>query len=329
MLQTRRKTTLIIAMVIGLGGCSTAYQPKGLSGGYEDQALGNDRYHISVKANAYAGVGTVEEYFYRRAQDIVKEQGYDGYRVVELHVGVEPGILSRSRPIAFGIIQGYKGAAPPGVGGGAAEQSKGARSAGTGFVVSPDGVIVTNHHVVPDCRKIEIRQLDGTTVAVSLLASDPNNDLALLKSPLGTNFARFRDGAEIRPGDGAVAVGFPLPGTLSSGMTLTTGTVSALAGPADDSRMLQLSTPIQHGNSGGPVLDQSGNVIGIVKSKFNILPGGDIPQNVNFAIKAPIARTFMDVNRVGYQRAASQDAVSNAEIGERARLFIVQVICTQ
>src|SRR5579859_5815271 len=97
----RRSIIFSIALVIGLGGCSTAYQPRGLSGGYEDQALGGDRYHISVKGNGYSGVGTVEEYFYRRAQDIVKEHGYDGYRVLELFSGLEPGILGRPRPIAI------------------------------------------------------------------------------------------------------------------------------------------------------------------------------------------------------------------------------------
>jgi hypothetical protein len=102
--RTRRPIALIIAMAIGLGGCSTAYQPKGLSGGYEDQALGGDRYHISVKVNSYSGIGTAEEYFYRRAQDIVKEHGYDGYRVVELISSYEPGILGRPRPIAMGVI---------------------------------------------------------------------------------------------------------------------------------------------------------------------------------------------------------------------------------
>src|SRR6202011_339029 len=130
----------------------------------------------------------------------------------------------RPRPIAMGVIQGYKGAPSPGARSGT-EQGKGETFSGTGFVVSPDGVIVTNQHVVPDCRRIEVRQLDGTSTAVSMLASDATNDLALLKSPIRTDFARFRDGADIRPGDGAIAIGFPLQGLLSSGMTLTTGTV--------------------------------------------------------------------------------------------------------
>src|SRR5439155_21695916 len=99
-------------------------------------------------------------------------------------------------------------------------------------------------------------------------------------------------GRAVRQGDGIVAVGFPLRGLLASGPNVTTGTISALAGLGDDSRYLQITAPVQPGSSGGPLLDQSGNVVGVVVGKLDALRVaqaiGDIPQNVNFAINAAV-----------------------------------------
>ncbi len=99
-----------------------------------------------------------------------------------------------------------------------------------------------------------------------------------------------------------VAVGFPLPGLLASEANVTTGTVSALAGIGNDTRFLQMTAPVQPGNSGGPLLDLEGRVVGVVVSKLDALKvasaTGDIPQNVNFAIKAGVVRSFLDASGV-------------------------------
>src|SRR5262249_5651680 len=141
--------------------------------------------------------------------------------------------------------------------------------------------------------------------------------------------ATFREGRGIRSGDGVVAVGFPLRGLLASGANLTTGAVSALGGPQDDSRYLQITAPVQAGNSGGPLLDQSGNVIGIVVSKLDAIKvlqlTGDFPQNVNFALHASIARSFLEANGVEYETTSSTRTLSAADVGERAKAFTVVV----
>lgn len=112
-------------------------------------------------------------------------------------------------------------------------------------------------------------------------------------------------------------------------MSLTAGTVSALAGIGDDSRMLQFTAPIQPGNSGGPLLDQSANVIGIVTSKLSPLwtaqQLGDIPQNVNFAIKSSVARDFLDSKAIDYRASASTSVFDNATIGDRVRNSIASI----
>ncbi len=104
----------------------------------------------------------------------------------------------------------------------------------------------------------------------------------------------------MRQGEDIVVYGFPLPGVLSSGGNVSTGNVTALTGLGDDSRFLQISAPVQPGNGGGPLLDRSGNVVGVVVSKLNALSvasaTGDVPQNVNFAIKASVALAFLELS---------------------------------
>ena len=110
----------------------------------------------------------------------------------------------------------------------------------------------------------------------------------LAARPLGS----FGLAPRFAKGEQIVIYGFPLAGALASTGNLATGIVSALAGLGDDTSKLQISAPIQPGNSGGPVLDQSGHVIGVVVSKLNAIKAasitGDIPQNVNFAIKTGV-----------------------------------------
>jgi hypothetical protein len=143
--------------------------------------------------------------------------------------------------------------------------------------------------------------------------------------------AALRTGAEIRPGDGVVAVGFPLTGILAEDANVTIGGVSALAGFRNDQRYLQISAPVQPGNSGGPLLDMSGNVIGIVSAKLDAAriaaATGDIPQNVNFAIKISVLRQFLDANHVPYRGAASTAHLEAADVGEQARAFTALVEC--
>ena len=205
-------------------------------------------------------------------------------------------------------------------------------STGTGFVVSKAGHVLTNYHVVDDCKEVRAQIPAGVTAVAPVVARDPRNDLALLKlsSPPAMT-ATFRDGQIVRQGDSVVAVGFPLHGLLASGANLTTGTISALAGLGDDTRFLQISAPVQPGNSGGPLLDLSGNVVGIVVSKLDAIRVakaiGDIPQNVNFAISAAVARGFLDAKSVKYEIAPSNKKLEVADVGELAKKFTVVIEC--
>ena len=153
----------------------------------------------------------------------------------------------------------------------ASDVGDGPKSSGTGFVVSRQGHILTNHHVVDGCTSIRVTT-DGHKKELTVVGADAENDLAVLKLPApALSVARFREGRSIRPGDSVVVVGFPLHGLLASEANVTTGTVSALAGIRNDTRFLQVTAPVQPGNSGGPLLDQSGNIVGVVESKLNVL----------------------------------------------------------
>lgn len=196
-------------------------------------------------------------------------------------------------------------------------------SAASGFRVAA-GRIVTNHHVVNGCNRL---QVNG--VAAQLQASDARSDLALLLVTLPGTSANLRDtpGAI---GEPVAVAGYPLRGLLS-GYSMTLGNLSSLSGVRGDTRLLQLSAPVQPGNSGGPMLDAAGNLLGVVVSKLNALKmarlTGDIPQNVNFAINAQVLRGFLDANGVSYTLAGNAPALVPTQIAEKARGFTVLVEC--
>ena len=205
-------------------------------------------------------------------------------------------------------------------------------ASGSGAIISADGDILTNAHVVNGCAQITVRYVSGTSANALLVARDERNDLAVIRSKATSSpVAVFREGISIRAGDAVVALGHPLSGLLSTAASVSVGNVSALAGLRDDSRYLQISAPVQPGNSGGPLLDASGHLVGIVTSKLNAaLVGrvtGDIPQNVNFALKAEIARTFLDSNGIVYQTAPSNGRLSPADVGDIGRPFTVNIEC--
>lgn len=174
-------------------------------------------------------------------------------------------------------------------------------SSGTGFAVTSDGWILTNAHVVDGCRRMEVNGLgDAADSRV-----DVTNDLALLKVPVKKPLSplTFRR-APTRLGEDIIAIGFPLAGLLSDSIKVTTGNVSALAGLHNDTRHLQISTPIQPGNSGGPVIDRDGYLVGITTATLSKEAADKIgvpAQNVNFAIRASVADLFMQSQSVANQ----------------------------
>jgi serine protease Do len=201
------------------------------------------------------------------------------------------------------------------------------RLSGTGFFVAPNRV-VTNNHVVSGCTKdIQVRYPDGRSFPAMISGQDATNDLALLHANtdnLSTATFRFRP----RVGDPVASFGFPYSGLLSSGGNCTLGHVTSLTGTRDDTRFLQMSTPVQPGNSGGPLLDMSGSVVGVVVARLNALPNS-APQNVNFAIQPSMVMNFLEVKDVTPKLDTSSTGAQKppSEVCDIAKKFTIQVYC--
>jgi serine protease Do len=200
-------------------------------------------------------------------------------------------------------------------------------SSGTGFFVSTTGHLLTNWHVVSNHSNIAVLR-DKELHVSRLLAVDENNDLALLQTPLrpetGWFASLFGEGrvprlrTSISVGEEIAVYGFPEPDILAP--SFTRGIVTALAFGADNS-LLQIQAPIHQGNSGGPVMDRSGNVVGVASSGITELA------LVNFAIKCEVVLDFLKANRVKPRQSRNgKNKVGWPTIAKRAKTFTVQIV---
>ena len=168
------------------------------------------------------------------------------------------------------------------------------RALGSGVIVSADGYIITNHHVVDGAENIQIDLTDGRTVDAKLVGSDAPSDLAVLKiGQSGLPFLTPGDSDKVRVGDVALAIGNP----LNVGQTVTMGIISAKgrstglgSGAFED--FLQTDAPINQGNSGGALVNTNGDLIGINSQILGGASGGNI--GIGFAIPSNMVKTVMD-----------------------------------
>ena len=199
------------------------------------------------------------------------------------------------------------------------------KSTGSGVRVSESGFIVTNAHVVEGCTEVRV-----AGQSAQLIAQDKVNDLALIKGSPGTA-VNIRTGSDVKVGESVIVVGFPLSGLLGTGIQASSGDVSALSGVANDSRVFQISAPVNPGNSGGPLFDRRGNLIGIVRSKLDAMKMmksmGDVPQNINFAIKSNVLTSFLQVQAVRHKGPGPDKPRSNVEIVDAARETTFSIEC--
>jgi S1-C subfamily serine protease len=197
----------------------------------------------------------------------------------------------------------------------------------SGFIVNLDGYLVTNAHVAKDCPSMTMTH-DGREISIKhILAMDPETDLALLSTdePWGTVPVLSGNPAQI--GDSVFALGFPLRGVLSSEPIITMGIVNAMAGMRGDATEFQMSAQVQPGNSGGPVLDESGKIVGVVVARLSSRAGGDVPQNVNFAVSLGSLRAFLNTHRVEFAESVGQFPRKPRDIATSARQYTVAIDC--
>jgi serine protease Do len=189
--------------------------------------------------------------------------------------------------------------------GGSQPTTREAQSLGSGFIISADGYVVTNNHVISPQGKGEVEEItvttvDGTEYPARLVGNDSASDLAVLKisAPKTLPFVKFGDSRQARVGDWVIAIGNP----FALGGTVTSGIVSAVyrntgSGGAYD-RYIQTDASINRGNSGGPLFDMQGNVIGINNAIFSP-SGGSV--GIGFAIPAEIAAPIVEKLKRGVE----------------------------
>lgn len=208
-------------------------------------------------------------------------------------------------------------------------------NSGTGFVVSSDGYIVTNQHVVNYCEKIIISGVGIQASEAHVTARDADDDLALLKAnavmPNVGQFSTFRD--PLKTGDRALIVGYPGQAALK-GETVTRETqILETKGPQGEDKWVQLGDVVEQGNSGGPLMDTTGNIIGVVSAKvMTYTYRKDQPENgttrqFGVAIAVPVVENFLDHNGIHYRTSDSGDFLSADRITDNAHRFVVNVRC--
>ena len=170
-------------------------------------------------------------------------------------------------------------------------------ASGTGFFITDDGYLISNYHVVKDATKVRLVTSTGT-IDAKVVQVDTANDLALLKadgkfSPLPIAASR-----SAHLGGTVATIGFPDPTLQGFSPKLAKGEIASLSGAGDDPRYFQISVPVQPGNSGGALVDEHGNVIGIVSAKLDasvaFAASGALPENVNYAVKSSFLLSFLE-----------------------------------
>lgn len=205
-------------------------------------------------------------------------------------------------------------------------EKAGPRSSGSGFAVNANGYLLTNAHVVDGCRELQVR---GHKAFV--IDSDENFDLALIHVPglKPAGVAVFADTPAALNSDITTA-GYPLSGFLG-GLNITRGTVAARKGLGGSGVNMQITAPLQPGNSGGPAVNASGHVVGVVVAKLDATvfaeATGDIPQNVNFAIRGTIAQLFLHQNGITPQKAEDGVSLAPEEIATRLSDYTFLISC--
>jgi S1-C subfamily serine protease len=200
---------------------------------------------------------------------------------------------------------------------------------GSGFAVDARHII-TNAHVVNGAGKITVAS-ERATMAAQIVFVDPRNDIALLRVESDVAaVARFRDGLDIHLGEDVVVLGFPLQGLLGAGPQATTGNVSSLCGMGNDVCVLQYTAPTASGNSGGPILDARGLVVGQVHSSLNmdsVRMDGNRAENVNFGAKGAVIRLFLAMSGITVSVGPEGPSRSRADVVREARGYIYRINC--
>ena len=186
-----------------------------------------------------------------------------------------------------------------------------AASSGTGFYVSNTGHIISNHHVVEGCNTVKLT-FKGKEVSANVLAVDKMNDLAILKAdltPIKVYSVATEDASLL---EDIIIAGYPLGKKVSAAIKTSKGSITALAGYGDNYSEFQTDAALNQGNSGGPIMDQKGNVVGVAVANYGKNAG---VESFNFGIKSSTLKTFANANGLKFLPPNNRD-LSNKDLGK-------------
>lgn len=186
-------------------------------------------------------------------------------------------------------------------------------STGTGFFVTNDGYMVTNFHVIEGATSVTVvNTVDKKEFVATVIEVDPANDIAILKIDAKSTGIPLASSFTATKGEEVLTLGFPLVAIQGQEQKATFGRINALSGIQSDVRFVQVDVPIQPGNSGGPLLNSRGEVIGIVTSTLSqivtLRASGALPQNVNYAVKVDYLTPALNAAKINRNNVLSQSS---------------------
>jgi S1-C subfamily serine protease len=202
-------------------------------------------------------------------------------------------------------------------------------ASGTGFYVSDTGHIITNHHVIEGCEDMKVHS-KGNVQETTKIAEDRRNDLALLKTSQTPKHSFALSTESPFPLQEIIVAGYPFGEKVSSTLKFTQGIVSSIVGLGNDYSQIQIDAAIQPGNSGGPILDEYGNVVAVAVAKLSLKKilkdYGVVPENTNFGVKTSAVRNLMEGNGVSF-KSPNTEVISKRELSQVATDGTVYLTC--
>ena len=185
-----------------------------------------------------------------------------------------------------------------------------AASSGTGFFVSKNGHMVTNNHVIDSCDSVKVHY-KGRELDAKVLFTDRSNDLAIIKANIKPKKVFPVSNEDVSLLEDIIVAGYPLGKNISASVKTFKGSVTALAGFGDNYSNFQIDASLSSGNSGGPIVDQKGNIVGVAVAKY-IEEG---VEGFNFGVKSSTLKTFASSNQIKFASASTEE-LSNKELGQ-------------
>ncbi len=202
-------------------------------------------------------------------------------------------------------------------------------ASGTGFYVSNEGHIITNYHVIDGCMDMKVHT-KGRIIPTLRIADDELNDLALLKISETPSHVFALSNDSPFPLQEIIVAGFPFGDRYSSTLKFTQGIVSSLAGIGDNYSEIQIDAALQQGNSGGPIIDEYGNIVAVavakLDAKYMFDNFGIIPENTNFGIKASAVKNLLEGNQVPL-KTPNTELISKRDLSRLATDGTVYLTC--